>query len=603
MTSSQPTKAPDGAGDDARATAHASDGMQRPDDSRALTWVRRGAIVSYIALGCAATAIAVRIVVLSYSPLPFADMWNEIPFVRLALHGDAGLGDWWAQHNEHRIVLPRLQFIIDYGLFHGRGVFLLTMIFLSCVALALVMTWPFASVWNDRVVTVGFACFAVAATLTPADWENLTWFFQVGSVQVYLFGISAIAVVANGELTFVSRRRTVATAGVAAIAATAATLSDANGLLAWPALVFAAAARRLRWALVGVFASAGIVETTAYLWHFKPVPVHTPYSHSLAHPFAVVHYIATYLGRPAQPLGLNAATALGGVGIFIFGVFVLRAAKSGQTRDYAPITFAAAAGMFVVLTAGETAIGRLDFGISQALASRYAIASSAFWIAVAIGLAPWIASSVRLTVGRVRVIDLTAIIFVAACLTVALVIGLLLRPSRQTLVETQSIKNVVVAGFSADVNDSKLLRSILAPPSALTDLMWLKRERLGPWSDPAILSLRKSRSTRIRDVRACGGHLDLARSISGGERYEGWVVTASGGSRRSFVEVVNAEGRTNGVGYVGMLRPDVKNAGASTSNFAGFVAFARGPIKGLERIVLLDKRTMTPTCVFPLPTT
>jgi hypothetical protein len=131
-------------------------------------WLRSGAVVAYCLLALSAVGTALRLVWLSYYSLPFADMWNELPFVRHTLAGDFDPGGWWAQHNEHRIVLSRLQFVADYGLFDGRGVFLLTVIFASCVLLAAVLCWPVVRVWNDRVVTLGFFALALWATLTPA---------------------------------------------------------------------------------------------------------------------------------------------------------------------------------------------------------------------------------------------------------------------------------------------------------------------------------------------------------------------------------------------------------------------------------------------------
>ena len=44
-----------------------------------------------------------------YSPIPFGDMWNGTLgfFVRIQ---DGDYSAWWAQHNEHRIVLARILF-------------------------------------------------------------------------------------------------------------------------------------------------------------------------------------------------------------------------------------------------------------------------------------------------------------------------------------------------------------------------------------------------------------------------------------------------------------------------------------------------------------
>jgi len=208
-------------------------------------WLRGLAVVGFASLGLLAIANAVRVVVIAYAALPWADMWNELPFVRRTLDGHAHLASWLAQHNEHRIVLSRVQFVVDFGLFGGRGIFLLVMIFLSSVILAVILAWPIVHVWNDPIIKVGFVSFAIAAVLTPAGWENLTWSFQVGFVQVELFAVAAIAAItlATVQQPVGGRDRLVLALTLAS--ATAATWSNANGLIVWPILVLLAAVRRL----------------------------------------------------------------------------------------------------------------------------------------------------------------------------------------------------------------------------------------------------------------------------------------------------------------------------------------------------------------------
>jgi hypothetical protein len=128
---------------------------------------------------------ALRIQTSAHTTIPFADLWAAVDVAQDAANGTLELGELLSQHNEHRIALARIQFVVEYALFDGQLIFLLGMIMVSCVGIALVLTWPFADVWRSRFVTVGFFAFALSAVLTPAGWENLTWPFQVGFVQVY----------------------------------------------------------------------------------------------------------------------------------------------------------------------------------------------------------------------------------------------------------------------------------------------------------------------------------------------------------------------------------------------------------------------------------
>jgi hypothetical protein len=59
-----------------------------------------------------------------YSPVPHWDMWDGyLAFYAKALSGDWSV--WWAQHNEHRILIARLFFWMDLAWFHGTGLFLI----------------------------------------------------------------------------------------------------------------------------------------------------------------------------------------------------------------------------------------------------------------------------------------------------------------------------------------------------------------------------------------------------------------------------------------------------------------------------------------------
>jgi hypothetical protein len=571
-------------------------------------WLRVSAAVGFVALGLLAVIDAVQIVLVSYTPVPRADMWNELPFVRRALEGHFSLAGLWAQHNEHRIVLSRLQFLIDFGLFGGREIFLLAMVFLSCVVLAFVLAWPVLRVWRDPVVRLGFLSFAIVAVLTPADWENLTWGFQVGFVQVFVFAVAAIDGVALARFASPLEARDGGVLALIVLSGTAATYSNANGMLVWPVLILIARQRRLSVRAIAAIAAIGTVEITAYVWHFKPVSGHTPYSTSLRHPFRVLDYVVTYLGHPAQPLGMDAARALGCAGLCVLVGIVIATVRS---REGPALLAGTGASIFVVLTAAVTAIGRLDFGVAEALSSRYTITAAVFWVALMVAAAELIAASTALRVGRNRPLDVTALAFVTACLLLALCAGFASRQTpdafgvmrdRQFLALFRTGTQTAVAGYSAGLADPSLLATLLvAPPQAQVDLHWMKTNHLGPWTSTLLRQVSSRRaSVDVLQLPACDGHVDESSAVPGGERYGGWIVTPSHTSWASYLEIVGPHGRNKGVGYEGLYRPDVKEADQSTSDYSGFVAFGRAPVSPSEKLVMFAGGTLSPACTLAL---
>src|SRR5690349_43713 len=69
-----------------------------------------------VILGIVATATTIWLVVHTYSPVLFGDQWELIRTL-VKSHGHPSLRDFWAQHNEHRIVTGRLFGFADFYFF------------------------------------------------------------------------------------------------------------------------------------------------------------------------------------------------------------------------------------------------------------------------------------------------------------------------------------------------------------------------------------------------------------------------------------------------------------------------------------------------------
>src|SRR5579859_5129673 len=91
---------------------------------------RINSALSYLILlgGALTVALALYIVITTYSSLPYWDGWTQI---EVAANGRSPLSpSWlWEQHNEHRLVIPKLFLAVDLLFFRARHAFLLTSIF------------------------------------------------------------------------------------------------------------------------------------------------------------------------------------------------------------------------------------------------------------------------------------------------------------------------------------------------------------------------------------------------------------------------------------------------------------------------------------------
>jgi hypothetical protein len=106
--------------------------------------------------------------VVGYSPVPFWDMWDGTV---LFLHNFLA-GDWTAlfsQHNEHRIVLTRLLFLVEYAVLDGSGRYLIAANYVFALLAAATfwraLAWLHAPAMTRAAIGIG-AALLVFALLT-----------------------------------------------------------------------------------------------------------------------------------------------------------------------------------------------------------------------------------------------------------------------------------------------------------------------------------------------------------------------------------------------------------------------------------------------------
>jgi hypothetical protein len=520
----------------------------------------------FAALG---VALGTWVVVEGYSPVPFADFWGQIPFLERAVGGDLQLGDFWAQANEHRIFVARIQFLLDYRFFDGTNVFLFAAIAASCLVLA--MTFG-AAVWletRDLLLAWGAFCAGAAAAFSPRADENLTWAFQVQFVQVFLF--AAVAVLA---VVVAARRSSLVWTAASALAAVAATYSMANGLLAWPIVVLLAVLLGLRRRHAVALGVVGAVTAVTYLWRLD-----FGAEGSLSEPHRLLAYAFVYLGSAFGGPGKAAAGLLGATGVGLFGLLGVLAWRRRAARP-AAMAFGIGVGLFVVLTALQTAVGRLDLGIEQALSPRYAYSSFTFWLALVVGLL----TPLRERLGRREAVGAPA--YLAAAALVALVVGATSLPSRASLRADVFGKETAVLAHLAGVDDQS--GTLTGGPSGavVTDAFgWMEENDLGPWAPGGMVADMEFEPPPSRDWPPCAGAIEYVEPVGGGLRLSGRIAPPNGEQVAGNLAVFDGEGDLRGRGRVG----------------AGFVAYARDDPPGPLTVVLIGDDRQSAVCRLETP--
>jgi hypothetical protein len=294
--------------------------------------------------------------------VPIWDEWESVPDILAVLSRRLTLGDLWRQHNEHRIFFPRIAMLALYRLGHMDSRVLM---YANCGILAATV----AIVLIDHLRCSGntfsaWLSFVPAAWILSSlrQWENLLWAWQI---QIFMC-VGAV-VVALYALSYADRIGWMAL-GIAA--GVVACCSFSSGMLVWPAGLFQILVRhrqRSRWRAALIWCCAAIATAATYSVGYQRPQHHPSPLAFLQHPINAATYLLASIGGPlAGDLGGAVAA-----GLLLSTVALLAARLWYRRPDLVRPSMAASLIVFSVGASAMMMIGRVGFGPSQALASRY----------------------------------------------------------------------------------------------------------------------------------------------------------------------------------------------------------------------------------------
>jgi len=332
--------------------------------------------------------VSAYIVITTYSPLPHWDEWAL--FDHLATHPGWSWTWLWAQHNEHRILVPKLFFLADVYFFRGTQVLLLASIFLVQLLQAALLSfslWRLGGMRGPAWRTgTGLIAYCI---LCPTQQENLTSGFQLQFVlpaAMATLAVLSFLLFSRGP----ERRERPLLLWIAIAAATVATWSLANGMLLWPLLLLAALllrATRSTWILLLLFSAANV---GLYLYHYRrPSPTSgvLPSFHALGNflRFVAIYFGSTFVRHSSGWIALIIGAAGLCAGLFI----IVRSLLQRGTNSLLALELALLM-LLCIATAAITASGRLSLGLEQATASRYQTFALLYWCSLGLAALSYI---------------------------------------------------------------------------------------------------------------------------------------------------------------------------------------------------------------------
>ena len=508
--------------------------------------------------------------VIGYSPVPFWDMWAGVDFVSRA--SKEGLVAWWAQHNEHRIVLSRALFWVDLACFRGEGWFLILMNYvLAATAVAL-----FCQILRERLASQ--SAMAEGALLVPltivilSSWlqnENLTWGFQSQFFLANLLPLLAFLLLHWAQVRPDNSMRLFAFACLAGVASLG---SMANGLLTLPLMTFMALTLRIGRTRTLVLAVLSVCGAALYLHGYRSPPGHGAPIETLQHdPLGLVQFALVYLGGPffhaAGHLELVAAAA----GLALICLAALAAWRSRSTGGPDSLQWALLMYLvYVIATAFATAGGRLRFGTNAALAGRYQTPVLMAWTALLSLYAPQLAGFLRRRPVR-------------AGLLAALVPVSLLPAQLHALDSKEDIlfrRLVAALALELGVRDEERVATIFPSlTSVLPTATAARQNGASIFGNPELKGARDliGLTDSLDAPRECVGNWDELTAIPGEDRYvrvSGWAFDPVERRPPKRLHVVGSATRTVGYALTGQPRGDVAaavDARASTAGFEGYI--------------------------------
>lgn len=329
------------------------------------------------ALGVGVPPVLVAHAIASYGiNLPYWDEWELVPYLEKLYSGHLGLGDLWTQHNEHRILFPRILLLslarltdwnIVYELYANLAVAVLIVVVLGdLLRITVGRIAPGLSGWLALPVSL--------FTFSLGQWENWTFGWQVCMFLNVLGAVVAVWALARWPGTW----RGLA---LASLAAAFAALSFASGLalLAVVPLGVLLGGRGRRARLFLGSAAVAALLGALYLSGYE-----APGAYPGFHPIGYGAFFLAYLGTPVGGFSVEAAVAFGFLGVAALGVaagWLWRREMAARAAITPWILLAA----YPFLSAAMTGGGRAGWGgVEQAIASRYTTISGLFWISVVV---------------------------------------------------------------------------------------------------------------------------------------------------------------------------------------------------------------------------
>jgi hypothetical protein len=375
----------------------------------------------YLGLALAPFAVLCFFAALHAVNLPYWDEWEFARVLNKWFEGNLGWRDFFIQHNEHRLLFPRLLMFPLALLTHWNIYFEVALSILLGAGLYAVLALRILKLRVFSAHGRGWIGFAVSVLV-----------FSVAQAESWLLGeqnqtFLNLLAFAAGIFMLTAPRLSPFKFAAILVCGIISTYSMANGMLFWPigfaVLLVRPLDSRLRQSLSVIWTGVSILMLMSYLYEYHKPSHHPSLLFVFRQPLSAVKYFFAYLGFPLSCGRADGALWAGGAGFFIFlvtaGLCYPLFRKSG-TLALSVLPWLGLGG-YGLSCAVLTTVARAEWGVAQALALRYVPFSNLLWISLAV-LVPFCIVYSKPNLPRVTVLILHSKIFRATCLILFLIL-------------------------------------------------------------------------------------------------------------------------------------------------------------------------------------
>ncbi len=320
----------------------------------------------------------------NFSSIPYWDMWDGYLNFYLKIQ-NGQYYEWFALHNEHRIFLSRILFFIDIKIFNNQSYFLVlcNLLFLSFAVLI------FITFLRNNFSFKDYSTVYLVIVCLLFSWiqeNNLIIGFQTAFVLAQLIPLVAFYYFFK-SINHLDQRTNFFIISIFFGFLSSYTLI--SGIFVLPILTFYCFIVGFKKEYLISLIIVTAISLILYFFSYQSVEHHGSIQDAILHnPLDFINYVFLYFGGPFYyffgkgETGMNLAWIAGFIFIFLSLYYFFYYLKKQSFINYYGWLYCFI--LYVGLTAAATAGGRLIFGASQALSSRYMTPVIFSWVCLII---------------------------------------------------------------------------------------------------------------------------------------------------------------------------------------------------------------------------